>query len=465
VAKGYAQQHGIDYDKVSAPTARLESFRILLHIAASLDWDVQQFDVKTAFLHGILPDSETMYLEQPPGFEVEGKEDFVMRLMKSIYGMKQASRVWNATFNSAIKGWGFTRLACEWCVYRRSSASRTVLFAVHIDDIISIASSPEENSRFLSLLRAKWEISALGPAKFTLGISITRHRPSRTVALTQTSMIDQIIEKFRQYDAHPADTPMAAGVVLERPDTSIPIPSSVADWMSCTPYRELIGSLMYIAIGTRPNIAYAVSRLSTFLDCYRPEHWGAAVRVLRYLKGTRSLSLVLGGNTPLRLSGFSDSDYASCTTSSRSISGYCYNLGTGVVSWSSHKQRTVADSLCYAEYIALHDASHEAIFLRQLLQGLGHAASNPTPIHCDNHAVSIIAEDHVWHSRIKHIHVKYHHVRDLVASKDITVICVRSSENTADIMTKPLTKTDFCRLRGSLGLRIVGAGSEEEHPT
>jgi Reverse transcriptase (RNA-dependent DNA polymerase) len=396
VAKGYAQQHGVDYDKVSAPTAQLESFRVLLHLAASLDWDVQQFDVKTAFLHGILPESETMFLEQPPGFAVDRKEDHVMKLMKSIYGMKQASRVWNATFNAAVEQWGFTQLPCEWCVYRHTTPSGTVLFAVHVDDIIAIASSPEENSRFHTQLRTKWEISALGPAKFALGISMTRHRPSRSIALCQTLMIDRVLDKFGQLDAHPANTPMAAGVVLERPDKSVPIPSSVTDWMARTPYRELVGSLMYIAIGTRPDIAYAVSRLSTFLDCYRPEHWGAAIRVLRYLKGTRSLSLVLGGNTPPCLGGFSDSDYASCTTSSRSISGYCYSLGSGVVSWSSRKQRTVADSSCYAEYIALHDASHEAIFLRQLLEGLGFAISNPTTIHCDNHAASIIAEDHVW---------------------------------------------------------------------
>jgi Reverse transcriptase (RNA-dependent DNA polymerase) len=117
IAKGYAQQHGIDYDKTCTPTARLESFRSILHLAATLDWDLQQFDVKTAFLHGVLPADEVMFMEQPSGFEVPGKEDWVMRLMKSIYGMKQASRIWNLTFHDTVKEWGFECLTCEWCVY------------------------------------------------------------------------------------------------------------------------------------------------------------------------------------------------------------------------------------------------------------------------------------------------------------------------------------------------------------
>jgi hypothetical protein len=388
VAKGFTQQYGIDYDKTTAPTVRLESFRSLLHVAASLDWDIQQFDIKTAFLHGILPESETMFMEQPPGFETPGKEDWVMRLMKSIYGMKQASRIWNLTFHSAVTEWGFECLPNEWCIYRRQTPTGTIIFAVHVDDIISAASSPEENERFKASLKSKWDISDLGAAKYALGIALSRDRANRTISLSQTALIDRITSEFGQSDAHPCDTPMVAGLRLERPDKTVAIPPSTTDWMERTPYRSLIGSLNYLAVASRPDIAFAVGRLASFLDCYCPEHWDAAIRVVRYLSGTRLLTLQLGGPNPLSLFGYSDSDYSNCKRTSKSIGGYCYSLGSGMISWASRKQKTVADSSCYAEYIALHDASHEAVFLRQLLSGVDLSPVRSTPLYCNNDAAS-----------------------------------------------------------------------------
>jgi Reverse transcriptase (RNA-dependent DNA polymerase) len=460
VAKGYAQRYGVDYDKTTAPTVRLESFRTILHIAATLGWDLQHVDVKTAFLHGVLPESETMFMEQPPGFEAPGKEDWVMKLMKSLYGMKQASRVWNQTFDKVVKELGFERLACEWCVYRRESPTGTIIFAVHVDDIVSAASSPAENDLFKSQLKQHWDISDLGPAKFALGIAIARDIDAKTVAISQSALIDRVVEQFGQSEAHSVDTPMVAGLQLRRPDRTLPTPSHIIEWAERTPYRSLVGSLMYIARGTRPDIAHAVSRLASYLDCYRPEHWNAAVRVVRYLKGTRDLRLVLGGQGPLRLVGYSDSDYANCPDSSRSVSGHCFSLGSAMISWSSRKQRIVADSSCYAKYIALHDSAREMTFLRQLLDGLHLLPSDATPIHCDNNAASILSEDHVFHARVKHIRVKYHAIREMVDNGEVVVARIRSSDNTADILTKALGRPDFLRLRHGLGLR--GHGTQEE---
>ena len=455
VAKGYTQRYGVDYEKTTAPTARLESFRSLLHLGACLDWEIEQYDIKTAFLHGVLPESETMFMEQPPGFEAPGKEDWVMRLMKSIYGMKQASRVWNQTFDKAVQSWGFTRVPCEWCVYHRRSTEGTIIFAVHVDDIISIASSVAENDRFKAELNSKWKISDLGPVKFALGIAVARDRANHTISLSQTALIDRIVSEFGQRDAHPVDTPMVTGHHLLRPDKDAPVPESTSAWIERTPYRSLIGCLNYLAVATRPDIAYAVGRLAGFLDCYRPEHWEAATRVVRYLKGSRDLSLQLGGTNPPTLLGYSDSDYANCPSSSKSIGGYCFTLGSGVISWASRKQKTVADSSCYAEYIALHEASHEIVFLRELLSHLLHPISSPTTLYCDNDAASQLAEDHVWHARVKHIRVKYHYIRELVTNNELSVARVRSSENTADILTKALNRTDFTRLRHYLGLKIT----------
>jgi hypothetical protein len=348
-------------------------------------------------------------MEQPPGFECPGKEDWVWRLLKSIYGMKQASRVWNKTLHAAMLEWGFQRLECEWCVYMRRSPTGTIIFSVYVDNIFSAASSPEENDRFGDLLKSRWEISELGPAKFALGIAISRDRPSRTISLCQAAFINRLVDRFGQSHAYPCDTPMVAGLQFRRPDQTTPPPREILDWMDRTPYRALVGGLNYVAVATRPDTAFAVGRLASFLDCYRPEHWSAAIRVLRYLKGSRSLSFTLGGANATRLAGYSDSDYANCPDTSRSIGGYCFSLGSGVISWSSRK-RVVADSSCYAEYIALHEASHEAVFLRQLLSGLDLLPNAPTPLHCDNDAASCLAGDQVGHPSVKHIRVKFHYV-------------------------------------------------------
>jgi hypothetical protein len=215
IAKGYAQCYGIDYDETTAPTAHLESICSILHIASTLDWDIQQFNIKTTFLHGILPETETMYMEQPPGFVPKGKEDWVMHLLCSIYGMKQASQIWNQTFHNTVTGWGFKHLKCEWCIYIHQTPSGTVIFVLHMDDIISAASSKEENDWFKEQLKAKWDISNLSEAKFTLGIAINCNHVAHTICLLQMAQIDHIVPKFNQTNAHPVDTPMVSGLCLE----------------------------------------------------------------------------------------------------------------------------------------------------------------------------------------------------------------------------------------------------------
>ena len=177
-------------------------------------------------------------MEQSPGFEATSKEDWVMRLMKSIYGMKQASRVWNQTFHDAVSGWGFERLDCEWCVYRRTSPTGTVLFAVHVDDIISAGSTTEENDRFCDELKSKWEITELGESCLALGIAISRDRENRTINLSQTSKIDRLVEEYGQSDARTVDTPMVAGLQLRRPDLGKLLTAIIAEQL--TYYTEKV---------------------------------------------------------------------------------------------------------------------------------------------------------------------------------------------------------------------------------
>ena len=446
VAKGFAQRYLVDYEKMTVPTAWLESFRLLLHVAAVLDWDIQHVDIKTAFLHGVLPESETVFMEQPSGFEAPNKEDWVMHLLKSLYGMKQASCIWNQTFHKVITSLGFTRLPNEWCVYRRQTPSHTTIFAIHVDDIITISSSKLGNETFKQELRHHWDISDLSEVKFALGIAIARDRSARSISLSQTALIDRVVGQFSSPEAHSVDTPMVPGLQIIRPDKELPVSETTLSWMKRMQYCSLVGTLNYLAVATCPDIAFAVGRLATVLNCYRPEHWDAATRVVRYLKGTHDFSLELGSTNPIRPLGFSDSDYANCPATSRSVGGYCFSLGSGMVSWASHKQPHTADSSCYSEYISLHDASHEVLFLHQLLDGLCLSVTDPTPLYCDNDAARQLPEDQRWHAKVQHFRVKYHSTRDLVHLGELQVLRIRSSNNTADILTKSLGHADFQRL-------------------
>jgi hypothetical protein len=261
-------------------TAHLESFCIVLHIATSLNWDLQQFDIKTAFLHGILPPEEMVYMEQPLGFEELGKEGWVMQLNKSIYGMKQGSRIWNKMFHDTVTSCGFVHMKNELCVYRHVSDLGITIFTLHVDDIIATSSSVEETNRFKSDLKSHWVISELSPAKFALGIAITCDIPTETISISQTTFIDRILKKFLQTDSHPCATPMLSGLNLTCLDKSQPVPHHIFEWVQKTPY---------LTVATRPNIAFAVGRLTSFLDCYWEEHWNAAIHAFMSCDTLRAL--------------------------------------------------------------------------------------------------------------------------------------------------------------------------------
>ena len=451
VFKGFEQIYGRDYTKTTSPTARMESWRLIMHIAACLDWDIQQIDVKTAFLYGLLPEDEIQYMEQPRGFEEPGKESWVWKLKRSLYGMKQSGRVWNQTLNEAMLSWGFKRLVPDSCVYHRQTSTGLTIAVIHVDDFLLASSSKEENERVKALMRTKWSLSDLGEAKFCLGIAITRDRSKRTISLSQTTLIDKIIHQFGQTDANPVAVPMDPGLKLSRPDLSA-LSEEERQYLSKLPYRSLVGALIYLAIGTRPDIAYAVQQLSQFLDSYTSDHWNAAIRVVRYLKGTRNLQLVLGGNSTIKLLGFSDSDWANCLNTRRSIGAYTFSLGSGSVTWSVRKQKTVATSSCEAEYVAAFEAAKEALWIRQLLDAINIPPHDATTILCDNNAARSLSEDPMLHPRVKHMDIKYHFLRENVQDGKVRLQYIPSNDNVADVLTKPLARDKFTRLRGFLGL-------------
>jgi hypothetical protein len=276
--------------------------------------------------------------------------------------------------------------------------------------------------------------------------------------LSQTALIDKVVRRFMQGSARPVSTPLEYGTEVSSADSPVMEEDRLA--MKGKEYGELIGSLQYIAQGTRPDIAHAVSRLATVLNNPGVIHWNMGLRVVRYLNTTRTYGLTLGGPGGIvTLSGMTDSGYATCPSSRRSVSGYAFSLGHGAISWSSRKQDIVATSTCEAEYVAMANATKEALWLRQVLAEIGFTQPKASLIAADNQGAIVLSEDQANHQRSKHIDVRYHFIRERTENGEVIFKYVKSCDNIADIFTKPLPYVTFARLRKRLGVQAFADGS------
>src|SRR5882762_1424188 len=289
VVKGYSAIYGIDYNETSAPTMQMETFRAVAHVAAVHGWSLHQIDIKTAFLCGKLEPGEEVYMKQPKGFEAKGKEEMIWELQKGLYGLPQASRIWNKAMNKGMVGLGFTRIKCEYCLYFRQTEEGILLTGIHVDDFFLAASCLILAANFKKQLALIWEISDLGEATFCIGIAIERDLVNHHIYLSQTALINKILSSFNMIDCNPVSTPMESGLVLSR-HSDIVLTHEEELELQDIPYRRLVGLLMYLAIATRPDISLAIQKLSQFMTHYCMVHWNAAKRVIRYLKGTAFLS-------------------------------------------------------------------------------------------------------------------------------------------------------------------------------
>ena len=392
-------------------------------------------------------------MKQPKEFKVKGLEELIWELKKGLYGLPQGSRIWNKVMNKGMVNLGFTRIKCEYCLYYRKTVEGEVLTGIHVDDFALPATDDQVAHTFKGELASIWTISDLGEAKFCVGIAIERDLANRHIFLSQTALIDKVLAQFNMTNANPVSTPMESGLTLSCHPTA-PLTHEEELKLRDIPYHQLVGSLMYIAVGTRPNISLAIQKLSQFLSCYNLSHWAAAKHVLRYLKGTRTLKLRLGGTVPACIVGFSDVSHACNPDTGKSVGAYCFFLGSdsGVVSWCAKKQKTVAQSTCDAEYISVGEAARECQWLRELMESIGLPQINPTPLLCDNDAALILLKDPRFHACAKHINTKWHYIHECTENGDICVSYVPSKDNVADILTKPLAAPTFVRLHAFLGL-------------
>src|SRR5882762_2067298 len=354
--------------------------------------------------------------------------------------------------NKGMLSLEFTRIKCEYCLYFQQTEDGTILPGIHVDDFFLGTSDLTHATKFKHELATIWEILDLGEAKFCIGIAIKWDLVNHHIYLSQTALINKILTLFNMVDCNPVSTPMESGLVLScHSDVALTHEEELE--LLELPYCHLIGLLMYLAIATCPDIALAMQKLTQFLTFYCPVHWNAAKQVIRYLKGTQTLQLRLGGNTTANLIGFSDTSYACCPDSGKSIGAYCFSLGnSGIISWAARKQKTIAQSMCNAEYIACSEAAHECMWLQMLTAEIGYPQKNPTPLLTDNEAALALTKDPRFHARTKHINIKWHYIRECHENGDIHVSYVPTKNNVADIFTKPLPAPAFLYLRSHLGL-------------
>uniref|UniRef100_A0A2N9H2E5 CCHC-type domain-containing protein n=1 Tax=Fagus sylvatica TaxID=28930 RepID=A0A2N9H2E5_FAGSY len=440
VAKGYSQRHGIDYDEVFSPVVRHTSIRAVLALVAHQDLELEQLDVKTAFLHGNL--EEEIFMVQPEGFKQLGTENLVCRLKKSLYGLKQSPRQWYKRFDSYMIQIGYTRCEYDCCVYVRILEDGSFIFLLlYVDDMLIVAKSMCEVNRLNSLLHKEFEMKDLSAAKKILGMEIRRDRGARKLWLSQKNYIRKVLEKFSMLNAKPVSTPLANHFRLS--GSQCPKNEEEIENMSKVPYVSAVGCLMYAMVCTRPDLAHAVSTVSSYMANPGREHWNAVKWIFRYLKGTAEHEILfskqLGTNLVV---GYVDADYAGELDDRRSTTGYVFTLSGGPICWKSTLQSIVAMSTTEAEYMAVAEVAKEALWLKGLVKELG-LNQGGVQMHCDSQSAIYLAKNQVYHARTKHIDVRFHKIRELIVTGDIVLEKVHTSENAANMLTKPVTTAKF----------------------
>jgi histone deacetylase 1/2 len=443
VLRGFTQRPGIDFDETFSPVVKPATVRTVLSLALSRGWPVHQLDVKNAFLHGTL--SETVFAAQPAGFEDSTHPGYVCQLNKSLYGLKQAPRAWYSRFATFILSLGFVNAKADTSLFIYHNGADTAYLLLYVDDIILTASTAVLR-RIIAALQREFSMKDLGKLHHFLGMQV-QHRDG-CLFLSQQQYMLEILDRAGMAECKPCSTP-----VDTNPKLSAVSGDPVQD---PSDFRSLAGALQYLTF-TRPDIAYAVQQVCLHMHDPREPHLAALKRILRYVRGTLHLGLVLRPSSQHELIAYSDADWAGCPDTRKSTSGYAVFLGDNLISWSSKRQNTVSRSSAEAEYRAVANAVAETSWLRQLLSELQSPLQRATLVYCDNISAVYMSANPVQHQRTKHIEIDLHFVREQVALGAVRVLHVPTTSQYADIFTKGLPSSLFVEFRTSLNVRCTDA--------
>ena len=431
-ARGCQQSWGLDYLDTYAPMSRMASIRVLMQLAAQYNLICHQIDVKTAYLNSEI-DCE-LYMEQPETSERDNTK--VWRLNKSIYGLKQSAKLWNETLNDFFEEIGFVRNRADLCLYKRHDERGIIFLLVWVDDVIILGETKVLVEEFVRAMNDKFTIKDLGQLTYFLGIEFEVR--DQSVKMSQSGYCKSVIQRFGQESGYPSKLPCVKNV---HDELRANLDSPKLDAAGTTRYRELVGSLIYLEQITRPDISFIVNILGQQMHQPNMAHWKMGLKVLRYLNGTSNFYLNYYPAENLELTIFGDADWAN-GVDRKSQNGYVAFLSdnSSPISWSSRKQSLVATSTTNAEYVAMSNATCEALWLQKLFWDIGYTNIKfmPTRLLCDNTGALCLAYTSTNSKRSKHIDVRYCVVNDYVKIGAVTLEHVISSHNLADGFTKSL---------------------------
>src|SRR5271169_1504954 len=444
-AKGYTQRWGEDYDETFAPVAKYASIRLILALAAGSNAEVHQMDVKTAFLYGKL--WETIYLRQLEGYEVPGKEDWVCRLNRGLYGLKQSGRSWFNEIAPALLEFEFKMCESDRSIFMHTNKKGLKTYiALYVDDFLISSEDNDDLVEIKRRLSERYEMKDRGIARKFLGIQI-EYGGDGSIKIHQEDYLRDILARHGMSDCNPIATPLDTSVKLTITTDSEPRASQKE-------YQTIVGELMFAAIATRPDIMCTVGQLSQFNSDPSSKHLLAANRVLRYLKGTLTLGIKYR-KPPVKLTGLTDADWAGDVNTRRSTTGYVVMLNNGAIAWRSKRQVTVALSTTEAEYMALAEATKELKWMWQFLTELGQGPGEEATVLCtDNQGAIALTKNPISHAKSKHIDIHHHFVRDAVMDKIIWLQYIPTEDMTADSLTKALSRRKHEKCAIGMGMTL-----------
>jgi len=435
VVQGFKQIEGVDFQKTFSSVAQMRSFRTVLALSTHLGMKITQYDISNAFLNAEL--EEDIYMSFPPGYnEHDGDPKLCWKLLKGLYGLKQASRLWRELLVGSFEKIGLKVCKTEsGILHMRGDNNDLCLINLHVDDYLICTKDEVLRKKIEVELDKLFIVKPLGELKLFLGMVCEIKENTEEIKVHQGPYLERVLDRYGQKACKTAKTPAEPSAKISILDSPLENEEK-PKW----PYMSVGGSLLYAAIGTRPDICQRVIQLARYNNNPGETHVKAQKHILKYVKGTKDLGIIFRkqNTKKVRIVAFCDSDWGGCSDTRRSTVGFVIHLSGGPISWKSQLKKTLALSSCEAEFMALTELARELMWLIRFLTEIGIDYFVPE-IYCDSQSAIYWSEDPVQHQRNKHVEIKYYYIRDLVSRELVKVYKINTKHNISDLMTKPAT--------------------------